>query len=93
MKMEMNFARMFFYRAARLLRAKMTQLPLPERLTRIEDEIALFDSALDARTRLLWQEVEKLRGELAEIRSALVGRYSPDTLNPRESARNLPCKK
>lgn len=71
----------------------MNHEPIGERLTRIEDELALVDSSLDAQTRLLWQEVEKLRGELAEIRSALVGRYSPDTLNPRESARNLPCKK
>ena len=46
----------------------MADLPLGERLTRIEDEIALVDSALDARTRELWQALNTVMAALDELR-------------------------
>ena len=46
----------------------MAVLPLGERLDRIEDELAGLDSALDARTRLLWQAVNEIRAQVAELR-------------------------
>ena len=44
----------------------MTAPTFPERLDRIEDEVAGLESMLDARTRRLWAEIEKLRAEVAE---------------------------
>lgn len=41
---------------------------LGERLSRIEDELAGLDSALDARTRLLWQAVNEIRALVVELR-------------------------
>ena len=46
----------------------MTHETLGERLTRIEDEIALVDSALDARTRELWQALNTVMAALDELR-------------------------
>jgi len=40
----------------------------PERLGRVEDEVAALDSRVDSRTRRLWQELEQLRAELGEFR-------------------------
>jgi flagellar capping protein FliD len=47
----------------------MENLPLPERLTRIEDEIALLDSSLDAKTRELWQAFDMLRAQVDDLRN------------------------
>ena len=47
----------------------MQDLPLGERLTRIEDEIALVDSALDATTLHLWKEIRRIDAELTELRN------------------------
>ena len=46
----------------------MNHEPLGERLTRIEDEIALVDSALDATTLHLWKEIRRIDAELTELR-------------------------
>lgn len=46
----------------------MNDLSLGERLTRIEDELALVDSSLDARTRTLWAEVQKLQAIIEELK-------------------------
>lgn len=50
----------------------MKTQPLPERLDRVEDEVAGLESMLDARTRRLWAEIEKLRAEVAELRKEKV---------------------
>lgn len=46
----------------------MSAPTLPERLDRIEDELAGLESMIDARTRTLWQSIEKLRGEAADLK-------------------------
>ena len=51
----------------------MQDLPLGERLTRIEDEIALVDSALDARTRELWTALNTVMAALDELRDQVKG--------------------
>ena len=51
----------------------MNHEPLGERLTRIEDEIALVDSALDARTRELWQALNTVMAALDELRDQAQG--------------------
>ena len=47
----------------------MNDLSPYERLARIDDELALLDSALDARTRLIWQELDALKVQVAELRN------------------------
>jgi len=47
----------------------MNHEPLPERLIRIEDEISLLDSSLDARTRKLWQAFDMLRAQVEALRN------------------------
>ncbi len=49
----------------------MTAPTLPERLDRIEDEVAGLESMIDARTRTLWAEVSKLKAALAEMKERL----------------------
>lgn len=49
----------------------MATITFPERLDRVEDELAGLDSALDSRTRILWAEVSKLKAELAEMKERL----------------------
>ncbi len=61
----------------------MQDLPLGERLTRIEDELALVDSSLDARTRLIWQELDGIKRMVAELRD----RYA----HPHARARDKRC--
>ena len=39
-----------------------------EHLDRIEDEVQALDSQLDARTRKLWGEIQKLLTEIKELR-------------------------
>jgi len=39
-----------------------------ERMVRIEDEVQALDSQLDARTRKLWGEIQKLQTEIKELR-------------------------
>ena len=51
----------------------MNHEPLGERLTRIEDEIALVDSALDARTRELWTALNTVMAALDELRDQVKG--------------------
>ena len=46
----------------------MNDLSLADRISRIEDELAGLDSALDARTRLLWQELSAIKRMVAELR-------------------------
>ena len=48
---------------------KMQDLPLGERLTRIEDELNLVDSTLDATTLHLWKEIRRIDAELTELRN------------------------
>ena len=47
----------------------MNHEPLGERLTRVEDEIALVDSAFDATTNHLWREIRRIDAELTELRN------------------------
>ena len=47
----------------------MQDLPLGERLTRIEDELNLVDSTLDATTLHLWKEIRRIDAELTELRN------------------------
>lgn len=47
----------------------MAFLPLPDRLTRIEDELALMDSTLDAKVLHLQQEIRRLDVEIIELRT------------------------
>lgn len=42
--------------------------PIGERLSRIEDELAGLDSALDARTRELWTALNTVMAALDELR-------------------------
>lgn len=42
---------------------------LLERVQVLEDETALLDSSLDAKTALLWAEVSKLRAELEQLKA------------------------
>lgn len=45
----------------------MTAPTFPERLDRIEDEVAGLESMIDARTRRLWAEIEKIRAIVVEL--------------------------
>ncbi len=47
----------------------MNHEPLGERLTRIEDELNLVDSSLDATTLTLWKEIRRIDAELTELRN------------------------
>ena len=47
----------------------MNHEPLGERLTRIEDELNLVDSSLDATTLHLWKEIRRIDAELTELRN------------------------
>ena len=47
---------------------------LPERLDRIEDEVAGLESMIDARTRTLWAEVQKLQGIIEELKQGAASR-------------------
>ncbi len=51
----------------------MNHEPLGERLTRIEDEIALVDSALDARTRELWTAFNSIVAMVEDLRDQVKG--------------------
>ena len=46
----------------------MTAPTLPERMDRIEDEVAGLESMIDSRTSLLWAEVSKLRAIIEELK-------------------------
>lgn len=41
-----------------------------ERVQNLEDETALLDSSLDAKTALLWAEITKLRAEVEQLKAA-----------------------
>lgn len=43
---------------------------LLERVRNLEDETALLDSSLDAKTALLWAEITKLRAIIEELKTA-----------------------
>lgn len=45
-----------------------------ERLDNLEDEVRLLDSATDARTRALWDEVLKLRAIIEKLKAGAVKR-------------------
>lgn len=64
----------------------MTAPTLPERLDRIEDEVAALESMLDARTRTLWREVEKLQAGVKDLQERLQVQ-APHNKNSAESAR------
>ena len=44
---------------------------LHERIQRIEDETAGLESMLDARTRKLWVEIQKLQDQVKELTEAI----------------------
>ena len=64
----------------------MTAPTLPERMDRIEDELAGLESMLDARTRTLWREVEKLQAGVKDLQERLQVQ-APHNKNSAESAR------
>lgn len=41
-----------------------------ERVGTLEDEVAGLESMIDARTRTLWAEVQKLQGIIEELKAA-----------------------
>jgi len=45
-------------------------MTFPERLDRIEDEVAGLESMIDSRTRKLWAEIQKLRAIIDEMKAA-----------------------
>jgi hypothetical protein len=49
----------------------MSAPTLPERLDRIEDELAGLESMVDSRTRTLWREVEKLQAGGKDLQELL----------------------
>lgn len=49
----------------------MSAPTLPERLDRIEDELAGLESMVDSRTRILWREVEKLQAGVKDLQERL----------------------
>lgn len=44
---------------------------LSERVATLEDELQGLDSALDARTRNLWQAVTEIRAQVDELRNRM----------------------
>ncbi len=48
----------------------MNDLSPYERLGRIDDELALLDSSCDAKTRLIWQELDGIKRMVAELRDS-----------------------
>ena len=64
----------------------MSAPTLPERLDRVEDEVAALESMLDARTRTLWREVEKLQAGVKDLQERLQVQ-APHNKNSAESAR------
>jgi regulator of replication initiation timing len=46
----------------------MSKPDIYERVQVLEDEVKLQDSTLDARTRKLWGEIQKLQAEVKELR-------------------------
>jgi hypothetical protein len=52
----------------------MSTADIFERVQVLEDETALLDSSLDARTRILWAEVEKLRAIIEELKKGAAPR-------------------
>lgn len=57
----------------------MNDLPLGERLTRIEDEIALVDSSLDAKTLELWTAFNSIVAMVEELRDQV--RTTPEKIH------------
>jgi uncharacterized coiled-coil protein SlyX len=53
---------------------------ISERVQNLEDEVRLQDSTLDARTRTLWSEIQKLQAEVKELRE----RTEPATTSAKE---------
>ena len=49
----------------------MTAPTLPERLDRVEDEVAGLESMLDARTRKLWAEVIDLKAMVTDLQERM----------------------
>lgn len=49
----------------------MNHEPIGERLSRIEDELALVDSSLDARTLELWTAFNSITAMIEELRDQL----------------------
>jgi hypothetical protein len=47
----------------------MSKPDIYERVLVLEDEVKLQDSTLDARTRILWAEITKLRAELEQLKA------------------------
>lgn len=50
----------------------MSNPTIPERLDAIEDEVAGLESMIDARTRTLWQAIQKIQAEVEAYRADLV---------------------
>lgn len=51
----------------------MNQTPIGERLQNIEDEIALVDSTIDAKTLKLWQAFDILKAQVDDLRNLVEG--------------------
>lgn len=52
----------------------MKRPELQERVQVLEDEVHGLESALDARTKLLWQEVKELRAEVVRLQGLKGGK-------------------
>ena len=48
----------------------MSRPDLQERVLKLEDELAGLESMLDARTRTLWAEIQKLQAQVKELAEA-----------------------
>ena len=48
----------------------MNRPDLQERVLTLEDEVAGLESMLDARTRTLWAEIQKLQAQVVELTEA-----------------------
>ena len=64
----------------------MNRPDLQERVQTLEDEVAALESMLDARTRTLWREVEKLQAGVKDLQERLQVQV-PHNKNSAESAR------
>ena len=49
----------------------MSKPDIYERVQVLEDEVKLQDSALDARTRRLWAEIQSLQAEVKALRERI----------------------
>lgn len=65
----------------------MNRPDLQERVQTLEDEVAALESMLDARTRTLWREVEKLQAGVKDLQERLQVQAPHNPIDSAESAR------